>query len=118
MAVNLGDALGERIRDRTGTGQGVAAGVEGGTGDFQQLTRPFDVVAALLLRLDERVHVHRVSRTKKAFLDSKSQGNALGRGSVAEALAGAVVQSGGQGDRSGSAGGGGPLPYQATTTEA
>lgn len=34
---------------------------------------------------------------KKAALDSKSQGNTLGRGSVAEALAGAVVQSGGQG---------------------
>ncbi len=34
---------------------------------------------------------------KKAALDSKSQGNTLGRGSVAEALAGAVVQPGGQG---------------------
>jgi transposase len=34
---------------------------------------------------------------KAASLDSKSQGNALGWGSVAEALAGAVVQSGGQG---------------------
>ena len=33
---------------------------------------------------------------KAASLDSESQGNTLGRGSVAEALAG-VVQSGGQG---------------------
>jgi hypothetical protein len=36
--------------------------VEGGTGDLQQLARPPDVAPAPLLRLDERVNVHRVSR--------------------------------------------------------
>ena len=41
-------------------------GIEGGTGDLQQLARPFDVAPALLLRLDERVNVHRVPSAKKA----------------------------------------------------
>ncbi|MFJ9448516.1 hypothetical protein ACIRRH_42975 [Kitasatospora sp. NPDC101235] len=48
------------------TGGGGTAGVEGGSGDLEQFTRPFDVVACLLLRLDERVHCHRVSVAKKA----------------------------------------------------
>ncbi len=40
--------------------------IEGGAGDLQQRARPLDVAPASLLRLDERVDVHRVSLTKKA----------------------------------------------------
>jgi hypothetical protein len=47
----------------------LAAGVlvVGGPGDLQQLARALDVVLAGLLRLDERIHVHRVSLAKKAW---------------------------------------------------
>jgi hypothetical protein len=38
-----------------------AVGVVGGTGDLQQLARPLDVALLCLLRLDERIDVHRVS---------------------------------------------------------
>jgi hypothetical protein len=66
VGVDLGDLVGQPgIADGTGTGFAAAAGVEGGTGDLQQFTRPFDAVARLLLRLDERVHRHRVSIAKK-----------------------------------------------------
>src|SRR6185295_13003650 len=42
-------------------------GVVGGSGDLKQLTRTLDVAGgADVLRLDERVHVHRVSLAKKA----------------------------------------------------
>src|SRR6185312_13180371 len=44
----------------------VPGGVVGGAGDLQQLARPLDVAPALLLRLDERIHAHRVSFAKKA----------------------------------------------------
>jgi hypothetical protein len=40
--------------------------VVGGSGDLEQLARLLDVAVAGLLRLDERVHVHRVSFAKKA----------------------------------------------------
>src|SRR3954454_5026349 len=40
--------------------------VVGGSGDLEQLGRLLDVAVAGLLRLDERVHVHRVSFAKKA----------------------------------------------------
>ena len=42
--------------------------VEGGTGDLQQLARPLDIAPLRLLRLDERVAVHRVSFAKKAVV--------------------------------------------------
>ncbi|MHA6757872.1 amidohydrolase family protein [Streptacidiphilus sp. PAMC 29251] len=45
---------------------GAAACVVGGPGDLQELTGAFAIVAQLLLRLDERVHVHRVPAAKKA----------------------------------------------------
>ena len=49
------------------TGLPVPGGIAGGAGDLQQLACPLDVAAAaLLLRLDERVDVHRVSFAKKA----------------------------------------------------
>nr|WP_229868938.1 hypothetical protein [Streptomyces chryseus] len=51
---------------RAWAGSAVAPGVEGGAGDLEQFTRALDVVVALLLRLDERVHRHRVSFAKKA----------------------------------------------------
>jgi len=40
-------------------------GIEGGAGDLQQRARPGDVAPASLLRLDERVAVHRV------YIDAK-----------------------------------------------
>ncbi|MFF0870231.1 transposase, partial [Nonomuraea sp. NPDC003560] len=49
------------------------------------------------LRRENRRLREDVDVLKRATLDSKSQGNTLGRGSVAEALAWAVVQPGGQG---------------------
>src|SRR4030095_4270424 len=42
-----------------------AVGVVGGPGDLQQLARPLDGALLRLLRLDERIDVHRVSFTKK-----------------------------------------------------
>src|SRR6266536_5541459 len=41
-------------------------GIEGGAGDLQQRARSGDVAPASLLRLDERIHRHRVSSAKKA----------------------------------------------------
>jgi hypothetical protein len=43
-----------------------AGRIVGGTGDLQQLPRPLHVPLLRLLRLDERVDVHRVSFAKKA----------------------------------------------------
>src|SRR3954468_9027901 len=40
--------------------------VVGGTGDLQQLARSLDVAVLELLRLDEPIHVHRVSFANKA----------------------------------------------------
>src|SRR3954454_24008604 len=40
--------------------------VVGGSGDLEQLARLLDVAVPGLLRLDERVHVHRASFAKKA----------------------------------------------------
>jgi hypothetical protein len=59
------DLAGElRVVLLTPAGPG-AVGVIGGTGDLQQLARPLDVAPASLLRLDERIHRHRVSLAKK-----------------------------------------------------
>ena len=49
-----------------GRGDGLAALVVGGTGDLEQLTAALDAVACDFLRLDEGVHLHRVSFAKKA----------------------------------------------------
>jgi hypothetical protein len=46
----------------------ITCSVEGGTGDLQQLARPLDIAPLRLLRLDERVAVHRVSFAKKAVV--------------------------------------------------
>src|SRR5829696_8684262 len=65
--VCLADVLGELVVDLLPDRRPVGAvGVVGGTGDLQQLARPLDVALLRLLRLDERIHVHRVSFTKKA----------------------------------------------------
>jgi hypothetical protein len=65
--VNVGDLFRQfGVTDRAGTRLGSPAGIEGGPGDLQQLTRSFDAVTCTLLRLDERVHRHRVSFAKKA----------------------------------------------------
>jgi hypothetical protein len=42
----------------------------------------FDAVTRTFLRLDERVHRHRVSFAKKAVLDSTGQGNVLAQPAV------------------------------------
>src|SRR4051795_8702494 len=69
--------------------------VVGGTGDLQQLTRPLDVVVASLLRLDERVDVHRVSFAKKAVarlrIPTSSCSRRLSRRSRANSSRSAVV---------------------------
>src|SRR5215207_3861779 len=65
--VGLADVLGElligALAGRDGAGM---VGVVGGTGDLQQLARPLEGALLCLLRLDERIHVHRVSFAKKA----------------------------------------------------
>src|SRR3954453_8633345 len=67
LGVQLLDLLGQLgVLTRSNGGLVGALRVVGGTGDLQQLTRPLDVVVASLLRLDERVHVHRVSFAKNA----------------------------------------------------
>jgi hypothetical protein len=63
--VHLADLDGELLVDPF-AGAALIAGVVGGPGDLQQLTRTFDAVLAGLLRGDERIHVHRVSLAKKA----------------------------------------------------
>src|SRR5215216_7238139 len=65
--VRLADLLGQRgVGDLPGRWGAESLGVVGGPGDLQQLARPLDVVLLCLLRLDERIDVHRVSFTKKA----------------------------------------------------
>src|SRR4029450_5050874 len=65
--VGLADVLGELLVDLLPDRRPVGAvGVVGGTGGLQQLARPLDVALLGLPRLDERIHVHRVSFTKKA----------------------------------------------------
>src|SRR5918993_1422025 len=65
--VGLADVLGELgVNQLPGRGAVGAVGVVGGTGDLQQLTGPLDVALLCLLRLDERIQVHRVSFAKKA----------------------------------------------------
>ena len=45
LVVDGGDLLGQLgVADRAGAGRAGAAGVEGGSGDLQQFTRPFDAV--------------------------------------------------------------------------
>ena len=65
--VGLADVLGELlVCDLPCRWDAGAVGVVGGAGDLQQLARPLDVALLGLLRLDERMHVHRVSLAKKA----------------------------------------------------
>src|SRR4029453_14934504 len=65
--VGLADVLGELLVGELACRRDAGAvGVVGGPGDLQQLTRPLDVALLRLLRLDERIDVHRVSCTKKA----------------------------------------------------
>nr|WP_167367931.1 hypothetical protein [Streptomyces agglomeratus] len=93
LGVDLGDLPGQfRVMDRPRTGLAGAAGAEGGSGDLEQFTCALDVVTVLLLRLDERVHRHRLSFAKKAVLDSTGQGNALGWRPEPQALARTVVE--------------------------
>src|SRR5215211_991987 len=65
--VGLADVLGElligAVAGRDGAG---AVGIVGGTGDLQQLARALEGALLGSLRLDERIHVHRVSFAKKA----------------------------------------------------
>jgi hypothetical protein len=66
--VGLADVVGELLVGAMTRRGGVGAvGVVGGTGDLQQLARPLDVALLGLLRLDESIHVHRVSFTKKPW---------------------------------------------------
>jgi hypothetical protein len=58
--VHLDDLLGELLVDAL-AGALLVPGVVGGPGDLQQLARTLDAVLAGLLRLDERIHVHRIS---------------------------------------------------------
>src|SRR5262249_11825858 len=73
-----------------------AGGVEGGTGDLQQLARPLDVAPALLLRLDERVDAHRVSFAKKAVarlrISTSSRSRRFSARSWASSLRSALVR--------------------------
>src|SRR5215469_8287277 len=70
--------------------------VEGGTGDLQQRARPGHVAPASLLRLDERVDVHRVSLAKKAVarlrISTSSRSRRFSRRSSASSLRSAVVR--------------------------
>ena len=70
--------------------------VEGGTGDLQQLARPLDVAPASLLRLDERVDVHRVSLAKKAVarlrISTSSRSRRFSRRSSASSCRSSVVR--------------------------
>src|SRR4029450_3730054 len=60
--VGLADVLGELLVGELACRRDAGAvGVGGGPGDLQQLTRPLDVALLRLLRLDERIDVHRVS---------------------------------------------------------
>src|SRR5215207_5082324 len=65
--VGLADVLGElligALAGRDGAGM---VGVVGGTGDLQQLARPLEGALLCSLRLEEPMHVHRVSFAKKA----------------------------------------------------
>src|SRR5919198_186088 len=65
--VDLADVLGELVVDALACRRPVGTvSVGGGPGDLQQLTRPLDVALLCLLRLEERIDVHRVSFTKNA----------------------------------------------------
>ncbi|MBT2541545.1 hypothetical protein J7E99_12700 [Streptomyces sp. ISL-44] len=65
MLVDLSDQLGQLgVTDRAGAGLAGAAGIEGGSGDLQQFTRPFDAVTCTFLR--------RVSVAKKAVARSRT----------------------------------------------
>src|SRR5215211_4698064 len=65
--VGLTDVLGELLIGALAGRDGAAmVGVVGGLGDLQQLARALDVALLCSLRLDERIHVHRVSFAKKA----------------------------------------------------
>src|SRR5947207_15431068 len=70
--------------------------IEGGTGDLQQLARPLDVAPARLLRLDERVNVHRVPSAKKAVarlrISTSSRSRRFSRRSSASSLRSAAVR--------------------------
>ena len=57
----------------------VALCVVGGPGDLEQLARPADVAVCDLLRLDERVHRHRVSFAKKAVARFKMSTSSCSR---------------------------------------
>src|SRR5690348_17969021 len=69
--------------------------IEGGTGDLQQHARPGDVAPASLLRLDERIAVHRVSLAKKAVarlrISTSSRSRRFSRRSSAISRRSAVV---------------------------
>jgi hypothetical protein len=66
------DVLGELVVGELACRHPVGAvGGGGGPGDLQQLARPFDGALLGLLRLDERIEVHRVSFTKNAVARSK-----------------------------------------------
>jgi hypothetical protein len=55
MPGGLPDVLGELVIGELACRRdGGAVGVVGGTGDLQQLVRPFDVALLCLLRLDEQ----------------------------------------------------------------
>src|SRR5262245_46600140 len=69
--------------------------IEGGTGDLQQRARPGDIAPASLLRLDERIHRHRVSPAKKAVarlrISTSSRSLRFSRRSSASSLRSVLV---------------------------
>ena len=63
LGVDLLDLIGQfGVGDVPGRGDVLAALVIGGPGDLEQVTSVLHAVACGFLRLDERIHAHRVSR--------------------------------------------------------
>src|SRR5208282_2343354 len=73
LAVDLGDGGSELgVSLLLGRRSGRTALIEGGTGDLEQAEAPCDAPTRELLRLDEGVHLHRVSFAKKLMARFKT----------------------------------------------
>src|SRR5690606_38588530 len=67
LLMDFGDSGAQRdVLPAAGRWAVAAVVIVGGPGDLHQPARPGDVAVPLVLRLDERVHVHRDSLAKKA----------------------------------------------------
>jgi hypothetical protein len=73
--LDLSDQLG--VGDGSGGEDTGSALVVGGAGDLEQATGPLDAVTCNLLRLDERVELHRVSLAKKTVARFKISTSSL-----------------------------------------